>query len=131
MHQASVPGNCLSLCGQWVKPAGLPTRAHVVPSPVAGDGWLRARSTLAFVFSRLRCVDELAERGKRRMHNLSFEDFLEALVRFAYRKALPTGAEMQERGSAHAGEFLADLADEPEAEAATAAAAASVAVITK
>jgi hypothetical protein len=43
---------------------------------------------------------------------LGQEDFLEALVRLAYAKALPTDAEIRQAGCKHAGDFLAALAEE-------------------
>ena len=58
------------------------------------EAFQQREGTLCFVFSRLRVVDEESERGKRRMHYLSFEDFLEAVVRLATVKALPTTAEL-------------------------------------
>lgn len=42
--------------------------------------------TLCFVFSRLRAIDEESERGKKRIAHLSFEDFLEAIVRVSTMK---------------------------------------------
>ena len=69
--------------------------------------------TLIFVFSRLRVVDEESERGKRKLSTLSFEDFLEALVRVATMKALPTRAELALLGARDAGTFLIDLRSNP------------------
>lgn len=61
---------------------------------------------LCFVFSRWRIVDEESERGKPKLSTLSFEDFLEALVRVATMKALPTYAELALLGARDAGTFL-------------------------
>ena len=69
--------------------------------------------TLIFVFSRLRVVDEESERGKRKLSTLSFEDFLEALVRVATMKALPTRAELALLGARDAGTFLIELRSNP------------------
>ena len=62
-----------------------------------------------FVFSRLRCVDEESERGKRKVLQLSFEDFLEALVRISTMVGWPTDEEIEEAGYRDAGEFLLNL----------------------
>ena len=45
---------------------------------------------------------------------LYFEDFLEALVRVAYQKALPSDADIEASGAAHAGEFLQRLSASPD-----------------
>ena len=45
------------------------------------EAYQQREGTLCFVNSRLRAIDEESERGKKRMRHLSFEDFLEALVR--------------------------------------------------
>jgi hypothetical protein len=70
---------------------------------------LCAAGRLCFVFSRLRVVDEESERGKPKLSTLSFEDFLEALVRVATMKALPTYAELALLGARDAGTFLIGL----------------------
>ena len=67
------------------------------------DAFQQREGTLCFVFSRLRCVDEESERGRRKLLQLSFEDFLEALVRLATVKALPTMQELQHTGHHDAG----------------------------
>ena len=43
----------------------------------------------SFVFARMRVIREASERGRTRQLQLSFEDFLEVLVRIASIKALP------------------------------------------
>jgi hypothetical protein len=70
---------------------------------------LCATGRLCFVFSRLRVIDEESERGKPKLSTLSFEDFLEALVRVATMKALPTYAELALLGARDAGTFLIGL----------------------
>ena len=50
------------------------------------------------------------------MLQLRFEDFLEALVRFAHMKALPSEEELAESGLQHSGEFLDAMAEQPEKE---------------
>ena len=73
---------------------------------------------LAFIWSRMLIVDEMSVKGRSSILQLGFEDFLEVIVRFAHIKAMPTEAELTESGLPHAGEFLAALSENPEAEAA-------------
>ena len=57
------------------------------------DGEFTTReATLAFMWSRLRVANESDPRERRRMTNLRFEDFCEALVRIATMKCVPTDA---------------------------------------
>ena len=67
----------------------------------------------AFAFSRMLVVDEASIKGRAKLIQLRFEDFLEALVRLAFVKALPTDEEIAQRGCTHAGEFLLDLSESP------------------
>ena len=57
---------------------------------------------LYFVFSRMRVIDELDVQSRAKMVNISFEDFLEVLIRIAARKVWPdddeTRAECEARG---------------------------------
>ena len=59
-----------------------------------------------FVRSRMQAVDECSEEGWARITTLGFEDFLEAFVRAAAIKALPTDAEIDQAGLSDAGQFL-------------------------
>lgn len=77
------------------------------------EAFQQREGVLCFVFSRLRVVDEESERGKRRLNSLSFEDFLEAVVRVATMKALPTNAELAILGARDAGTFLIQLRANP------------------
>ena len=52
------------------------------------DAFQQREGTLCFVFSRLRCVDEESERGRRKLLHLSFEDFLEARESLAESEAI-------------------------------------------
>ena len=79
------------------------------------EAFQQREGTLAFVFSRMRVIDEESERGKKKMTALSFEDFLEALVRCATMKALPTKAELLVAGAHDAGLFLVELRANPQA----------------
>lgn len=69
-------------------------------------------STLAFVFSRMRIVDDQSERSRMHLTYLGFEDFLEGVCRLAVRKVLPTDDEIAAAGRASAGEYLWCLRDE-------------------
>lgn len=72
--------------------------------------------TLAFVWSRMRVVDEQGEKGRVALCNLSFEDFLEALCRCSVCKAWPTHEEIQEAESGNAGVHIVNMRrDEPDA----------------
>ena len=59
---------------------------HRSPPSRLRQAFQQREGVLCFVFSRLRVVDEESERGKRRLNSLSFEDFLEAVVRVATMK---------------------------------------------
>ena len=72
--------------------------------------------TLCFVWARLRSHDEQSEKGWRKTTNLSFEDFLEAFVRVATMKSLPTDEMIEAAGAADAGEFLLSMQDDDPAE---------------
>lgn len=50
--------------------------------------------TLAFVWARMKVVDEQADRSRAKLTHLAFEDWLEALCRIAAYKALPTDDEL-------------------------------------
>ena len=72
-------------------------------------------STMCFVWARSRVVDEASETHRPKLIQLSFIDFLEALVRVAMAKALPTEDELAQWGHADAGEFLLQLQESPSA----------------
>ena len=72
-----------------------PVHAYARVHPLSCVWHVHGTCGRCFVFSRLRCVDEESERGKRKVLQLSFEDFLEALVRLATLKPLPTRAELE------------------------------------
>ena len=71
---------------------------------------------LNFIWSRMVVVSESTVKGRSNLVQLSFEDFLELVVRFAHMKALPTPEDLEQSGLTHAGEFLAALAEQPDAE---------------
>ena len=81
------------------------------------DEYLPARDvSQAFAFCRMLTVGEDTVKGRAKLLQLHFEDFLECLVRLAYSKAMPTDTDLQESGCRHAGQFLAELHLEPVAE---------------
>jgi len=71
---------------------------------------------LAFIWSRMRAVDELHPKCRAKIYNLSLEDFYEALVRIAMLKSWPTDDEIRNGipgvslgGHADAGQFFLGL----------------------
>jgi len=74
-----------------------------------------AAGTLAFVWSRLRVIDDgKSKRGRLHLYNLSQECFYEVLVRIAMMKSLPTDMELGYAGFEDAGSFFAELGKKPE-----------------
>jgi len=81
-------------------------------------GWIDSQfgerdCSLCFILSRMRTVRESALNGRAKVLQLSFEDFLEALVRVAVRKALPTDEEVRQSGLSDGGELILSLQIEP------------------
>ena len=77
-------------------------------------GWLDAQfgerlASLCFVLSRLRVCVEAELKGRTKLLQLSYEDWLEALVRVAASKALPTDNECENANVADGGEFMIRL----------------------
>jgi hypothetical protein len=70
---------------------------------------------LCFVWSRMRVRDERPLRAQAKRLQLSFEDFLEAMVHVARIKTLPTEEQVFEAGCEDAGDFLVQLLEQPEA----------------
>ena len=65
--------------------------------------------TLAFVWSRMKVIDEQKDKSRVLLTHLSFEDWLEALCRLAVRKAFPTSDEIAKAECESAGEYIAQL----------------------
>uniref|UniRef100_A0A7S2HU36 Uncharacterized protein n=1 Tax=Haptolina brevifila TaxID=156173 RepID=A0A7S2HU36_9EUKA len=63
-------------------------------------------ATLIFVLSRMRVVDERPVTSKARLCQLTFEDFLEALVRMSTVKVLPTQEQVFDNGCDSAFDFI-------------------------
>lgn len=71
-------------------------------------------ASLAFTWARMRVVDVNAATSKPKMQNLSFEDFLDAFVRVATMKALPTDEALAREGCVDAGALLLRLRKNPD-----------------
>ncbi len=67
----------------------------------------------AFVNSRMHVVEEDKPQSRRKIANISFEDFLEFIVRLAVMKALPTDEEIKRSGRMDAGDFILELKQDP------------------
>ncbi|KAL1511314.1 hypothetical protein AB1Y20_006119 [Prymnesium parvum] len=65
---------------------------------------------LTFLWSRMRVKDM---RQKARLTQLHFEDFLEALVRVATTKTIPTDHHLQSAGFVDGGEFFLTMSSDP------------------
>jgi hypothetical protein len=65
------------------------------------------------VWSRMDVVDDGREASHARMHSLTFEDFLEALVRAATMKSLPLDEEIEAAGCSNGGQYLLELQQRP------------------
>ena len=107
MH--TCPHTCICICaGEY---SLLIDRLMIV------DQFVTARDVdQAFIQSRMLVVDEETVKGRSRLVQLRYEDFLEAIVRLAYQKAMPTDDEISQASSKHAGEYLAWLAEMPQRE---------------
>lgn len=64
---------------------------------------------MCFVWSRMRVVKESEAKSRKKLLQLGMEDFLEAIVRVATMKALPTDKDVEASGCADGGEFLLSL----------------------
>ena len=73
-------------------------------------------ATLCFLWSRIRVPKESDEKDRRRMCNLRFEDFLEAITRLATCKCLPTDDEVADCGFEDGGQMLLALRKLPNEE---------------
>lgn len=63
----------------------------------------------SFVSARMRVIKEATERGRAKLLQLGFEDFLESLVRIASVKAMPFLEDAETAGCVDAGEYLVKL----------------------
>ena len=76
------------------------------------DDFTPKEAALVFVWSRMRVVDERPPKSKVRLIQLSFEDFLEGLVRISTIKCLPMDEDIFDAGVEDAGEFIEKMRDE-------------------
>jgi len=65
--------------------------------------------TNCFMWSRMRVADETNIAERRKMCNLRFEDFLEALCRMATMKCMPTDDEVAQCGCSDGGHMLLSM----------------------
>eukprot|EP00322_Chrysochromulina_rotalis_P001063 CAMPEP_0115827542 /NCGR_PEP_ID=MMETSP0287-20121206/99_1 /TAXON_ID=412157 /ORGANISM="Chrysochromulina rotalis, Strain UIO044" /LENGTH=561 /DNA_ID=CAMNT_0003280705 /DNA_START=27 /DNA_END=1714 /DNA_ORIENTATION=+ len=72
------------------------------------------RVFIIYAHSRMLTIDENSQKGQTtgQLHQLTFESFLEAIVRLAEAKALPSDREMKRSGFHYPGEFFGDLIDQ-------------------
>jgi len=70
-------------------------------------------ASLAFVWSRMRVIDDAAKKSKLRIESLSLEDFYEALVHVSTMKATPMDSDLDEANVVDAGVFIMKLKENP------------------
>ena len=70
-------------------------------------------ATIVFIWSRMAVVAEDDKKGRIKLCHLSFEDFLEAIVRMATMKSMPFDDEIEASGSADGGQYLLELQEHP------------------
>jgi len=68
---------------------------------------------LIFTWSRMRVANESTPKSRVKLLHLTFEDFLEAIMRLASAKAMPTDGEIAECGHLDGGTFMLALAEQP------------------
>ena len=80
-----------------------------------GDDLTERHITLAFVWSRMKVIDEEDPKTRVKLTHLAYEDFVEAICRLAAHKALPTDDELAKAESNCAGMYLRQMqADQPD-----------------
>jgi len=70
-------------------------------------------ATLCFMWSKMRIANESEAKERRKLHNMRFEDFLEAIVRLATMKCVPTDDEVEQGGFDDGGQMLLTLRSNP------------------
>lgn len=68
--------------------------------------------TLAFVWSRMKVIDEQSTKMRVKLTHLTFEDWIEALTRLAAYKVFPTDEELAESEHPCVGVYLRTMKDE-------------------
>lgn len=79
-------------------------------------------ASLCFVWSRMRVLDLRPLKAKVKLTQLSFEDFLEGLVRVSCLKTLPTQEQVFDAECEDAAEFILTMREKPDEYAAFVAA---------
>lgn len=74
-----------------------------------GDDFSVEEARLVFMWSRMRVIDEDNPKHRERIENLRFWDFLEAIIRVAQSKAIPTDDEWEQAGYSDGGQFLLQM----------------------
>lgn len=69
--------------------------------------------SLAFIWCRMRVVDEERYESMTKIIQLSFEDFLDAIIHIATIKALPDDEQVYDYDCEDAGEFLIKMRGDP------------------
>ena len=64
---------------------------------------------LAFLWSRIRVCDDYGDASTLRLRHLTFEGFMEAIIRLATMVPLPVDVDIEEMGCADGGEYLCTL----------------------
>ncbi|KOO26628.1 camp-dependent protein kinase regulatory subunit [Chrysochromulina tobinii] len=78
----------------------------------ANEQLTQCDARLIFLWSRIRCCDDYSNASERALRNLSYQDFLEAIVRLAAILALPTDEEIAEAHAADGGQYLLTLEEQ-------------------
>ena len=73
------------------------------------EGFTRREASLCFVWSRMRTVDDGTKRARRKLVQLWWWDFLEAMVRVSMMMSLPTDEELLEGDFLDAGHYVCQL----------------------
>lgn len=88
-------------CAEWIQ---LCRDLEIIDEDLSMDD-----AKLIFVWSRMQVIDEDTVVNRQKLENLSFWDFLEAIVRAANYKALPTDEELEAEGHEDAFSMLFEL----------------------
>ena len=88
-------------------------RSFVTEMDLIDKQFTLVEATICFLWSRMLIVDEADPASRSKMVQLNFFDFLEAIVRVAIVKALPTALQLKMAGAEDAGQFFARLRNDP------------------
>lgn len=90
-------------------PVTRPNKSYIGPTLVR----VRSEATLCFMWSKMRVADESDAKERRKLANMRFEDFMEAIVRMATMKCVPTDEEVEQAGFDDGGQLLLALRSNP------------------